>query len=221
MPLDLTLSDVVTVDEVRVQIGRPSKDPLDPGYVADADIEAVVQRVHDEALAAVYAEIETKIARGLPPGPNRLNGFENVDLEVSTTLPGLLEGTIDASLYPWVHYAENSYGRQLHYDEEVLRTYNTAFVPVYAYKVIGDRIYVTPPGTPGTFAPDPGEDLFVLVHAPALQELLDHVAGGGILQSCNDRILQTCARTLAGAVQTGTRLERVFEPGDGLPKDKS
>lgn len=195
----------ITVAQLREEIGRPTLDTADPGYIPDTALSAIIERHREEALKEAERMASAATERGLAPGPRELFEPIVVSLSASTLHPSIHEGTIPSSFHPWCLSAVDQHGRQLHYDEDIVKTANTSFVIRRVYKVVGNLVYV--------FSQTPTS--VVLKVAPK-EKLYDHLISGEIINRFNRAIVETASRYMERVTREGIRLEQIFLPNDGV-----
>jgi hypothetical protein len=216
MALSLILTGIISsADELRREIGGPTVDTADPGYVSDEMLEAIIQRHHDEAVKLAEKAAGISTSKLQAPGPQILFEHVPVTMSASTDEPGLLEGDIPQEYYPWALRVEDDQGRGLTYDENITRTVRSAFVARYVYKIVGYKIYTNPEiAGEGTIST-------VNVELALANDLFDHLIDGEILNKINESIIRAGREMLASRIREGMRLEQVYGPDDGVIGDMS
>lgn len=215
MALNITITGLIGTAQLRNEIGGPSKDTADPGYISDLMLEGVIQRHHDEAVEMAERIAAERVEKTGTPGPYEL--FEQITFAVlpSVNHPGLWETTIPALYYPRVAQVVDEEEHSLYYDENIVRTVKTAFVPRYVYKIVGTKIYVNPDFEGDRVSGD------IHCHVVEKTELYNHLISGDVLNSLNEQIVKDATAMLDKRVKEGTRLEQVFKADDGVIGDMS
>lgn len=213
MALSLIITGFLSAANLRVEMGRPTADTTDPGYISTAELEAIIQRHHDNAVEMAKKMASDQIAQGILPASKRLFVPINIVLSQSTNQPSLLEGTIGSTYYPFVIQPMDEEGREYILDEQIGKTVATTFSQRYVYKVIGRTIYVSP-GTNDNLDP-----LSINVHLALETNVWNFLISSEILVKLNHDLVNDARQTLASLIQEGDRLEQLPTNRDGVPGD--
>lgn len=214
MALTTVIDNFITVAQLRAEIGRPTLDAADPGYVADVELERIIQRYHDEAVSHARFTAGERVEAGQLPIDKESFVPISLALTVSTTQPGLMEATIGATYYPFVYQVQDQSGHEYVYDANPGKTTNTSFTRRYVYKTVGYKLYVSN----GITVPNPTN---IYVHLATLVDVWNYVFDGDMVRKYNDMIIKEATQFLAKAVAEGSRLEQIFNATDGITGDLS
>lgn len=214
MALVTYIENFMTVAQLRAHIGKPTLDTADPGYIADAELERIIQRYHDEAVAQAKSIAGERVEQGQQPIDRESYSPVTIALTTSTTQPGLLEGTISSTYYPFVYQVQDENGNEYVYDPNPGKTVNTSFTKRYVYKTVGYKLYVSP----GGIDPDASN---AYVHLATNIDVWNYVFSGDMVRKYNDAIIAEAKEFMNNTIQEGMRLEQIFTGNDGVIGDLS
>jgi hypothetical protein len=214
MALTTVINNFITVAQLRAEIGRPTLDVADPGYIADTELEKIIQRYHDEAVAYAKFLAGERIEAGQLPADKESFVPITISLSVSATQPGLMEGTITDTYYPYVYQVQDEAGREYVYDANPGKTANTSFTRRFVYKTVGYKVYVSK----GVTVPNPTT---AYVHLATNADVWNYLFHGDLVRDYNNRIIAEATEFLNKTINEGVRLEQIYSTNDGVPGDVS
>lgn len=214
MALITTINNFITVAQLRAEIGKPTLDAADAGFVSDAELEAIIQRYHDKAVAHAKFLAGERIEAGQMPADRESFVPVTLTLTRSTTQPALLEGTIDPTYYPFVYQCQDEDGHEYIYDPNPGKTTNTSFTRRYVYKTVGYKLYVSD----GITEPNAG---FLYVHLATNVDVWNYIFEGDMVRRYNEMIITEATQFLNNVITEGSRLEQIYSANDGVPGDLS
>ena len=204
MPVNVVITGIIEYDQLRKEMGDPTLDSSEAGWVSQEMLENIIQRHHDEAVDLAEAMIAQASSEGKSPGPQELFVPIEIPLTASTDLPGVKEGTVPVLYAPYITKAEAD-ERSLDYDDDIYKTLNTDPFALSRkrYQILGRKVYVLPALTTTATC-------FLALKT----KLYDHILSGDLLAMINAKILAAAKTMLAARIAEGKRLEALYEPGD-------
>lgn len=214
MALITTINNFITVAQLRAEIGKPTLDTADAGFVIDTELENIIQRYHDKAVAHAKFIAGERIEAGQMPADRESFVPVTLSLTRSTTQPALLEGTISTDYYPFVYQCQDEAGHEYIYDPNPGKTTNTSFTKRYVYKTVGYKLYVSD----GITEPDAST---LYVHLATTADVWNYIFEGDLVRKYNDMIIKEATEFLQKVIIEGSRLEQIYSSNDGVPGDLS
>lgn len=183
----------ITVDELRVAVGRASKDPSEAAPFSDPELQAIIDRHKANAEQMIEARVEKRMVEQGPVAGDDLFAKETVSMTPSGPFA---TGTIDDTTY----YPITS---QTAWDgSDSVLTYDRSLdsqVPVFftrrRYRLIGNEVHVIPKDVSS-----------ITLYLPKRAETNARV-GADLVRDANQRIIQEARSTMGIQVQEGSRLE--------------
>ena len=213
MPLITVINNFLTTAQLRQEIGQPTYDTADPGYIPDSFLESIIQRHHDNAVEQARVMAHERVQNNQLPCEKRLFSPVSITLAASANQPTLLEGAIGATYYPFVLQVVDSSGNDYNYDQNVAEKMKTTFTKRYVYNVVGRNIYV---GNNGNGTNDPSQ---VYVHLALEDNVWDFLFSGDMVEKYNKEIINEAAYYMDRIIQEGIRLESIIDINDEVPGD--
>ena len=214
MALVTVINNFITVAQLRAEIGKPTLDAADPGYIADVELERIIQRYHDEAVAHAKFLAGERIEAGQMPADRESFVPISLALTVSSTQPGLMEAIIADTYYPFAYQVQDETGKEYVYDPNPGKTSNTSFTRRYVYKTVGYKLYVSK----GITVPNPTN---VYIHLATLADVWNYIFEGDMVRNYNNAIIAEATEFLNRTIVEGSRLEQVYTSNDGVVGDLS
>lgn len=215
MALTTVIDGFITVAELRSEIGKPTLDTADPGYIADIELEKLIQRYHDDAVEMARRMADERLVTGQLPASRRVFSSVAIALSASVTQPRLLEGTIGTTYYPFVLQAQDNTGREYIFDDNPGKTVRTSFTQRYVYRLVGRQLYVSPGANT---RPDPTT---LNVHLALESDVWNFLFDGEMVRNYNALIITEASVMMDRIIKEGIRLEQIFQEDDGLIADLS
>lgn len=215
MALSTVITGFITTEQLRSVIGKPTADTADPGFVSDAELERIIQRHHDEAVEHARKMAHQLVEAGEKPVEKRVFVPVAIALSASSTQPGLREGTISDTYYPYVEQVMDGDGNAYVYDDQIARTVLTSFTRRFVYKTMGRKILVSP-GMDGNSHPE-----IINVHLATENNVWDFLFDGEMVRKYNEAIIQEAVTLMDRTIQEGLRLETIYTSNDNVPGDNS
>lgn len=215
MALTTVITGFMTVAELRSVIGKPTLDTADPGYVADVELERILQRHHDEAVERARVMADERVRSGELPASKRVFVPIAITMTPSTTQVNLLEGDIGTSYYPFVYQATDNNGKEYIYDENPGKTLRTSFAKRYIFKTVGRKLYSS------TTTENQDEPQTLNVHLATENDVWNFLFDGEMVRQYNAAAVQEALTLMDRGISEGQRLEQIFQNDDGFIGDLS
>lgn len=182
----------ITVDELRVAVGRATKDQTEAAPFSDAELQAIIDRHKANAEALIRQRIEKMVMSGSV-------GADDVFVQetVSLTQDGpYATGTIDDTLYYLVasQQAWDSAGDPLTFDRDLQR-HVQGFFERRRYRLVGDEVHALPKTLSS-----------ITLYLPDRDKANEKI-GGEVVQNANANIIQEARSTMEMMIGEGSRLE--------------
>lgn len=188
------IQGLIDIVQLRAEIGSPTKDQSEPGYVSDDMLQEIIDRHEEEATRMADALVNASVMETGLPGPASI--FEEVEIQTTSNGP-VYVGTIDEQYYPQPLKVVDNEDVSLVRDPNVFRTANTAPFDRYAYQVVGNKIEA--------ISKDPSE---LKCQLAIKSRLYSHYIQGEILNNFNNAIINAATTMLSKRIAEGTRLEQ-------------
>ena len=213
MALSTVITGFYTVAELRSVIGKPTADTADPGYIADVELERIIQRHHDEAVEHARKIAHELIMRGDLPCEKRSFTPVAISVSPSSNQPSLYEGSIGPTYYPFAYQVIDNSGREYNFDDQIGSTTFASFTERLRFKTVGRSLYVQG-GLNGATPP-----ITVYVHLALEDDVWDFLFDGEMVRKYNEEILQEAITLMDRTIQEGLRLETILSTDDQVPGD--
>lgn len=199
------ITGLFTVQQLRWEIGDPTKDPTEAGWVSDEMLQGIIDRHVDAAVR----EATLGLQASSPLFSLAIDGKELIvaGVEVPFT-PGVVKITVPDGYFQvpsTLHAAESSLPYS--YDVNILTTVYTDPFPANRkrFGMLEGTLVAT-----GTDA-----ELFVGTFHD-IEDALVSILGTEAATKINNRILNDARMMLAWRIKEGNRLEALYEPNDGI-----
>lgn len=186
---------IIKLDELRREIGDPTKDSTAPGWIGDNMLRDIIER----NVIALFGLINQRLIEMERTGIPLVNSLElkriTVTVEPSSTLLNLSEGTIDEDVYPWAfRVTDGENGESFSRDDHIELAEATSYFAKRRYTTRGTTIYVTPP-----------DSLTLTIWAGTINDIVATI-GAEYLAPTNDRIKAESFAMLQARIAEGDRL---------------
>ena len=215
MALTTVIDGFMTVAELRSVIGKPTLDTADPGYVADIELERILQRHHDEAVERARVMADERVRSGVLPAAKRVFTPVAIAMISSTSQVDLLEGNISSTYYPFVYQVTDNTGKEYVYDENPGKTVRTALTTRHVFKTVGRKLYASPSNE------NLNEAKILNVHLATENDVWNFLFDGEMVRQYNAAAIQEAITLMDRGISEGQRLEQIFQNDDGFIGDLS
>lgn len=215
MALTTVITGFMTVAELRSVIGKPTLDTADPGYVADIELERILQRHHDEAVERARVMADERVRTGVLPAEKRVFVPIAITMTPSTAQVDLLEGDIGIDYYPFVYQVTDNNGKEYIFDENPGKTVRTSFTKRFVFKTVGRKVYSSPT------ADNLDEPQTLNVHLATENDVWNFLFDGEMVRQYNAAAIQEAVTLMDRGISEGQRLEQIFQNDDGFIGDLS
>lgn len=186
---------IIKVDELRREIGDPTKDSTAPGWMGDNMLQDII----DRNVIALFGLINQRLIQMEQSGVPMVNSLElekvSVDVAPSDEILNLSQGTIEEDIYPWAfRVTDGESGRSYFRDDHIELAEATSYFAKKRYTTRGSILYITPP-----------DSITLTMWAAKIDDIVSTV-GAEFLTGINDRIKAESLAALQARVVEGTRL---------------
>lgn len=187
------MKSLITVEELREEIGAPTRDSAEAGYVADKHLGPIIERAEEAIDDMVAQRLAQYAAESRQPIDD--SKFETVQVNLDR-VRGMAEGEIPETYYPFTfHPATSEQGRVFEYDRNAESINQSTLFEKRRFRIKGDKVRATP------------ETTSVLYLTVAPKDVLRAAVAADIIPDLNQQIIQQARQMLQARIEEGIRQE--------------
>jgi len=186
---------IIRLDELRREIGDPTKDSTAPGWIGDNMLQDII----DRNVVALFGLINQRLIQMEQSGVPLVNSLElekiDIDVDPSDEVVNLSEGVIDEDIYPWAfRVTDGESGKSYFRDDHIELAEASSYFSKRRYTTRGNILYVTP-----------ADSLTLKMWGAKIDDIVSTV-GAEFLSAVNDRIKAESFAMLNARISEGSRL---------------
>lgn len=181
---------IITVDQLRSEIGSPTADVRDPVAVTDEELHNIITRNEKILDQTILARLEKRALESVPASDQKAHEKAQISLTDEGTHA---EGKVESRFYPVTFYQATSNNQFYEYDPN-LQAESTGFFDRRRFRFSGRRILVIPSDT------DP-----ITMRLPVKVKVRRRM--GDLVAKANNKIIQRAVKMVEAKRSEGLRLE--------------